>query len=116
MDVKICNQLLNKYILGANIPNFYQKNIFINLLYDKFLGFHHNINLNPQNLIKNAKKLKIPNSQNIQDMRPLIITNLITHAFNFSKGFAENIAKSQERTNEIIQIQDYNKRKELAKK
>ena len=114
MDVKICNQLLNKYILGANIPNFYQKNIFINLLYDKFLGFHHNTNLNPQNLIKNAKKLKIPNSQNIQDMRPLIITNLITHAFNFSKGFAENIAKSQERTNEIIQIQDYNKRKELA--
>ena len=114
LDLKSCNQLLKTYLAGANLPNFYQKNIFINLLYDKFMGFHHCANLNPQIMIKNAKKLKIPNYQNIAEDRPLILCNLLSHAVTFSKGFAENIAKSQERTREIIQIQDYNKRKELT--
>ena len=97
-----------------NLPNFYQKNIFINLLYDKFLGFHYNQNLYPQNLIKNAKKLKIENVPKIVEYRTFIIYNLITHACTFSKGFGENISKSQERTEEIIQIEDYKKRKELT--
>ena len=114
LDIKLCNQLLNHFITGANIPNFYQKNIFINLLNDKFLGFHSNPNLIPQTMIKHAKKLKFQNYQSITDDRPLIIYNLITHAVTFAKGFAENIAKSQERTKDIIQIQDYNKRKDLT--
>ena len=114
LDIKDCNLLLNQYITGANMPNFYQKNIFIKLLYDKFLGFHYSPYLIPQTMIKNAKKLKIPNYQNIPENRHLIIYNLIAHAVTFTKGFAENIAKSQERTNEIIQIHDYNKRKELT--
>ena len=115
LDIKYCNQLINLFmVIGSNLPNFYQKNIFINLLFDKFIGFHINPNLAPQTLIKNAKKLKIENYQNIIEDRIFIIYNLITHACTFSKGFVENIAKSQEKTDEIIQIQDYKKRKELT--
>ena len=114
LDIKDCNSLLNEYITGANMPNFYQKNIFIKLLFDKFLGFHYNQQLIPEKMIKSAKKLKMEKYQDIVKDRPFIICNLITHAVTFTKGFAENIAKSQERTNEIIQIHDYNKRKDLT--
>ena len=102
LDIKDCNSLLNEYITGTNMPNFYQKNIFIKLLFDKFLGFHYNQQLIPEKMIKSAKKLKMEKYQDIVKDRPFIICNLITHAVTFTKGFAENIAKSQERTNEIL--------------
>ena len=116
IDIDNCNILINRYLTGTgtHLPNFYQKNIFINLLSDKFLGFHYNKNLPPDIMIKNAKKLKIENYQKINSDRGFIIYNLITHACTFSKGFGENISKSQERTEEIIQIEDYKKRKELT--
>ena len=116
IDIDNCNILINRYLTGTgtHLPNFYQKNIFINLLSDKFLGFHYNKNLPPDIMIKNAKKLKIENYQKINTYRGFIIYNLITHACTFSKGFGENISKSQERTEEIIQIEDYKKRKELT--
>ena len=109
-----CNNLLNEYLSKVELPNFYQKNIFIKLLYDQFLNFHQNTFLNPKNLVSNAKKLKMKNHKNIVDIRETIIKNLIDHAVFFTNGFAENIMKSQERTKEILQMQSYDKRKKLT--
>ena len=109
-----CNKLLNKFLTKIHLPNFYQKNIFIRLLFNQFLYFHQNYNLDPKILIKNAKKLKLKDYKNITEIRAKIIKNLIDHAVFFTNGFSENIMKSQERTKEILQIQDYNQRKKLT--
>ena len=109
-----CNNLLNEQLSKVNLPNFYQKNIFIKLLYDQFLSFHQNSNLNPKNLIANAKKLKMKNYKNINEIREPIIKYLIDHAIVFTIGFSDNIMRSQERTKEILQMQDYNQRKKLS--
>ena len=109
-----CNNLLNEFLSKVHLPNFYQKNIFIKLLFDQFLSFHQNKNLDPKNLVPNAKKLKLKNYKNIIEIREQIIRNLIDHAVFFTNGFSENIMKSQERTKEILQISDYNQRKKLA--
>ena len=54
------------------------------------------------------------NYKNITVIREKIIKNLIEHAVFFTNGFSENIMKSQERTKEILQMQDYNQRKKLS--
>jgi len=109
-----CNDLLNEQLSKVNLPNFYQKNIFIKLLYDQFLSFHQNSNLIPKNLIANAKKLKMKNYKTINEIREQIIKYLIDHAIFFTIGFSDNIMRSQERTKEILQMQDYNQRKKLS--
>ena len=109
-----CNDLLNEHLSKVNLPNFYQKNIFIKLLYDQFLSFHQNSNLIPKNLIANAKKLKFKNYKNINEIREPIIKYLIDHAIVFTIGFSDNIMRSQERTKEILQMQDYNQRIKLT--
>ena len=114
LSIQECNSLLNEYLSKVNLPNFYQKNIFIKLLFDQFLSFHQNLNLEPKQLVSNAKKLKMKNYKNITVIREKIIKNLIEHAVFFTNGFSENIMKSQERTKEILQMQDYNQRKKLS--
>ena len=109
-----CNNILNEFLSKVHLPNFYQKNIFIKLLFGQFLSFHQNTYLDPKNLVSNAKKLKMKNYKNIIEIREKIIQNLIDHAVFFTNGFSENIMKSQERTKEIIQMQDYNQRKKLT--
>ena len=109
-----CNILLNEFLSKIHLPNFYQKNIFIKLLFDQFLSFHQNPYLEPKNLVTNAKKWKMNNYKTIYNIRETIINNLIDHAVFFTNGFSENIMKSQERTKEILQMQDYNQRKKLS--
>ena len=109
-----CNNLLNEFLSKVHLPNFYQKNIFIKLLFDQFLSFHQNVNLEPKNLISNAKKLKMKEYKTINEIREKIINNLIEHAVFFTNGFSEKIMKSQERTKEILKMQDYNERKKLT--
>ena len=103
-----CNNILNDFLSKIYLPNFYQKNIFIRLLFNQFLYFHQNYNLDPKILIKNAKKLKMKDYRGVLETRHKIIKNLTDHAIFFTKGFSENIMKSQERTNEILQMEDYN--------
>ena len=109
-----CNNILNDFLSKIYLPNFYQKNIFIRLLFNQFLYFHQNYNLDPKILIKNAKKLKMKDYRGVLETRHKIIKNLTDHAIFFTKGFSENIMKSQERTNEILQMEDYNLRKKLT--
>ena len=109
-----CNNLIKENLSSIQNPNFYQKNIFISLLFNQFLCFHYNTNLEPKQIIAHAKKLKFKEFKNKHYIREEIIKNLIEHAVFFTKGFSENIMNSQERSKEILQMQDYNQRKKLS--
>ena len=109
-----CNNLLNEFLSKVHLPNFYQKNIFIKLLFSQFLSFHQNKNLDPKNFVPNAKKLKLKIYKNIIEIREKIFRNLIAHAVFFTNGITENIMKNQERTKEILQITDYNQIKKIS--
>ena len=106
LDEKECDALIKysiKKFFKIQYPNYYQINLFINILSGQLKNFSNNYYLTATNLIQTEIILKEPN---LRYLRDFTINSFKINTINFILGMSEEIKQVQKDT--YIYIQKYN--------
>ena len=101
LDEKECEALIKdvfKNKLKIESPNYFQINLFINILAGQLKKFSINFTLTAANLIQNGILLKKPTLKNV---RELIINSFIINVKHFTFDYFSPILRAQQGTNKI---------------
>ena len=124
-DLSSCQQLIDYYFNERNKenveiknPNYYQKNMFINLLSDQFTRFTKSVILSPSVLCENLSfkfnKDSLGRKKTVE-IRELIVNSLINNTKLFVKGPYENLMKEQRETEIFMKSEEERNREEINK-